>query len=118
MRAFTPTHVRVQVMGTEFGRPNPNMDFGKDSYEIITHSAPVRCYGLIFSRYGAPSIRLLWARSSDGEPNRPETHRAMKALCVRIYRFVHTPGRSANSPEMLGAARPGSEGFSVRPLWT
>ncbi len=35
--------------------------------------------------------------------------------CILIYRFVHTSGRPANSLEMLGAARPETEGFSAQP---
>ncbi len=35
--------------------------------------------------------------------------------CTLIYRFVHTPGSTGNTPEMLGAARPESEGFNAQP---
>lgn len=34
--------------------------------------------------------------------------------CTLTYRFVHTPGRDGNSPEMLGVASPESEGFSAQ----
>jgi len=36
-------------------------------------------------------------------------------LRTLIYRFVHTSGSPGNSPEMLGAARPESEGFNAHP---
>ncbi len=32
-----------------------------------------------------------------------------------FYRFVHTPGSPGNGPEMLGAPKPESEGFSAQP---
>ena len=34
--------------------------------------------------------------------------------CTLIYRFVHTLGSSGNAPEMLGSAKPKSEGFSAQ----
>ena len=34
--------------------------------------------------------------------------------CTLIYRFVHTSGSPGNSPEMLGTAKPESEGFSAQ----
>ena len=40
--------------------------------------------------------------------------RAERAFRASYYRFVHTSGSLANSPEMLGAARPESEGFSAQ----
>jgi len=45
------------------------------------------------------------------------TFKMAMTSCARSYRFVHTSGALGNTPEMLGAARPESKGFSVRPLW-
>ena len=42
------------------------------------------------------------------------TFKVVITPCTLIYRFVHTPGTLGNTPEMLGAARPESEGFSAQ----
>ena len=51
----------------------------------------------------------------DRHPRRASPTSASAVFCRTLYyRFVHTPGSPRKSPEMLGAMRSESEGFSAQ----
>ena len=64
-----------------------------------------------FARRSTPGRR--WPPASHSVPRPPSTPFRRAAL---YYRFVHTLGSPGNSPEMLDAAEPESQGLVYGPL--
>jgi len=90
-------------------------DHGKDSRAILTHPTTTVRHCQIPA---ATASRMPAGRHFCGSVvgrNSVAALQAERAFCAPYYRFVHTLDSTGNSPEMLGAAGPESEGFSAQP---